>query len=174
MDWCSGLAYRLGLWLGGGAAGSIPRSAFVSCGGENVCVHSCVWVLLHVCTALLAFIQLSSITEVFKLCWRTGQKFTLNPSFLHHPATECPVDLQLVEGHGNLDSQLPTCPVLFFFIILFIQEFFFFQTYTKLEINFHTNRSHTHARFNLWCSHVRFQVPMDSAVNKLSVLRLFT
>ena len=129
---------------------------------------------VDVCTALLAFIQLSSITEVFKLCWRTGQKFTLNPSFLHHPATECPVDLQLVEGHGNLDSQLPTCPVFFFFIILFIQEFFFFQTYTKLEINFYSHKSHTHARFNLWCSHVRFQVPMDSAVNKLSVLRLFT
>jgi len=55
------------------------------------------------------------------------------------------------------------------FLFFFIQEFFFFQTYTKLEINFHTNRSHTHARFNLWCSHVRFhvwfQVPLDSAVN---------
>ena len=40
MDWCSGLTSRLGLRLGGGAAGSIPRSAFVFYGGENVCVHS--------------------------------------------------------------------------------------------------------------------------------------
>ena len=40
VDWCSGLTSRLGLRLGGGAAGSIPRSAFVFCGGENVCVHS--------------------------------------------------------------------------------------------------------------------------------------
>ena len=40
VDWCSGLTSRLGLQLGGGAAGSIPGSAFVFCGGENVCVHS--------------------------------------------------------------------------------------------------------------------------------------
>ena len=76
-----GLTSRLGLWLGGGAAGSIPRSAFVFCGGENVCVHSlCMGVGVH--TALLAFTQLSSVTEGFKLCWRTGQKLTLKPSFL--------------------------------------------------------------------------------------------
>jgi len=34
-------------------------------------------------TALLAFTQLNSVTEVFKLFWRTGQKLTLKPSFLH-------------------------------------------------------------------------------------------
>ena len=78
-DWYSGLTSRVGLWLGGVAAGSIPRSAFVFCGGENVCVHSlCMGV--SVCTALLTFTQLSSIIEGFKLCWRTGQRLTLNPS----------------------------------------------------------------------------------------------
>ena len=62
MDWCSGLTSRLGLWLGGGAAGSIPRSVFVFCGGENDCVHSlCMGVGVR--TALLAFTQLSGITQ---------------------------------------------------------------------------------------------------------------
>ena len=66
MDWCSGLTSRLGLWLGGGAEGSIPRGAFVFFGGENVCVHSlCMGV--GVCTALLASTQLSRVTEGFKL-----------------------------------------------------------------------------------------------------------
>jgi len=66
VDWCSGLTSRLGLWLGGGAVGSIPRSAFVFCGGENVCVHSlCMGVGVR--TALLAFTQLSSVTKGFKL-----------------------------------------------------------------------------------------------------------
>ena len=47
-------------------------------GGENVCVHSlCMGVGVR--TALLAFTQLSNVTEGFKLCWRTGQKLTLNP-----------------------------------------------------------------------------------------------
>ena len=78
-DWCSGLTSQLGLWLGGGAAGSIPRSVFVFCGGENVCVHSlCMGVSVY--TALLSFTQLSSVTEGFKQCWRIGQKLTLNPS----------------------------------------------------------------------------------------------
>ena len=36
---------------------------------------------------LLAFSQLSSITEWFKLCQRTGQKLTLKPSFLHKTVT---------------------------------------------------------------------------------------
>ena len=79
MDWCSGLTSQLGLWLGGGGtAGSIPRSAYVFCGGGNVCVHS---VGVGVCTALLAFTQLSSVTEGFKLCWSTGQMLTMKPSF---------------------------------------------------------------------------------------------
>ena len=48
VDWYSGLTSRLGLRLGGGAAGSIPRSAFVFCGGENVCVRSlCMGVGVH-------------------------------------------------------------------------------------------------------------------------------
>ena len=48
VDWCSGLTSQLGLWLGGGAAGSIPGSVFVFCGGENVCVHSlCMGVGVH-------------------------------------------------------------------------------------------------------------------------------
>jgi len=81
VDWCSGLTSQLGLWLGGGAAGSIPRSTFVFCGGENVYVHSlCMGVGVH--TALQTFTQLSSVTEGFKLCWRTGPKLTLKPSFL--------------------------------------------------------------------------------------------
>ena len=51
VDWCSGLTSRLELWLGGGAAGSIPRSAFVFCGGENVCVHSlCMGVGVRTCS----------------------------------------------------------------------------------------------------------------------------
>ena len=76
-----GLTSRLGLWLGGGAAGSIPRSAFVFCGGENICVH-CLCMGVGVRTALLAFTQLSSITEWFKLCWRTGQKAHLETILL--------------------------------------------------------------------------------------------
>ena len=32
-------------------------------------------------TALLAFTQLSSVTEGFKLCWSTGQMLTMKPSF---------------------------------------------------------------------------------------------
>ena len=40
MDWCSGLTSRLGVWLGGGAAGSIPRSAFVFLWWRNcLCVQ---------------------------------------------------------------------------------------------------------------------------------------
>jgi len=47
---------------------------------KNMCVHSpCMGIGMH--TALLAFTQLNSITERFKLCWRTGQKLTLKPSF---------------------------------------------------------------------------------------------
>jgi len=41
----------------------------------------CVWAL--VCTQhCKIFTQLSSVTEGFKLCWKTGQKLTLKPSFL--------------------------------------------------------------------------------------------
>ena len=73
VDWCSGLTSRLGLWLGGGAAGSIRRSAFVLCGGKNACVYSlCMGVGVR--TAFLAITQLGSVTEGFKLCWKTGQK----------------------------------------------------------------------------------------------------
>ena len=44
VDWCSGLTSRLGLRLGRGAAGSIPKSG----GGENVCVHSlCMGIGVH-------------------------------------------------------------------------------------------------------------------------------
>ena len=89
VDWCSGLTTRLGLRLGRGATGLIPRSAFVFCGGENVCVHSlCMGVGVR--TTLLAFIQLSSVTEGFirTLCWRTGQTwnhpFSVNSTWLEH------------------------------------------------------------------------------------------
>ena len=52
----------MGLRLGGGGAGSIPRSAFVFCGGQNVCVHNlCMGVSVH--TALKTFTQLSSVIE---------------------------------------------------------------------------------------------------------------
>jgi len=37
---------------------------------------------IDVHTALLVFTQLSSVTEGFKLCWRTGQKLILKPFFL--------------------------------------------------------------------------------------------
>ena len=90
----SGLTSRLGLQLGGGAAGSISRSAFVFCGGENVCVHNlCMGVGVH--TALQTFTQLSSVTEGYKLCWRTGPKLTLKPSFLssfHRPIYGSDID----------------------------------------------------------------------------------
>ena len=81
VDWCSGLTSRLGLWLGGGAAGSIPRGAFVFCGGENVCVHIlCMGFGVH--TALQTITQLNGVTKLLKLCWRTCRKLTLKPSFL--------------------------------------------------------------------------------------------
>jgi len=68
-----------------------------------------------VCTALLVFTQLSSVTEGFKLCWRTGQKLTLKPSVLavmclrgsrsslHHPISffHGEVDLAIAEGQGS-------------------------------------------------------------------------
>ena len=58
----SGLTSQLGLWLGRGAAGSIPKSVLVFCGGENVCVHRlCMGVGVH--TALLTFTQLSSVLK---------------------------------------------------------------------------------------------------------------
>ena len=48
--------------LGGGAAGSIPRSGVCFSGGVNVCVYGlCMGFGVH--TALLAFRQLSSVTE---------------------------------------------------------------------------------------------------------------
>ena len=85
MDWCSRLTSRLGLWLSRCATGSIPRSAFVFCGGENVRVHT-LSMGVDVHTALFAITQLSSITEGFKLCWRTGQKAHLETIFLHNKA----------------------------------------------------------------------------------------
>jgi len=39
-NWCSGLTSQVGVWLVGSATGSIPRSVFVFCGGENVYVHT--------------------------------------------------------------------------------------------------------------------------------------
>ena len=39
-----------------------PEVRLFFCGGENFCVHNIV------------FTQLGSVTEGFKLCWRTGQK----------------------------------------------------------------------------------------------------
>jgi len=83
VDWCSGLTYRLGLFLGVGAAGSIPGSAFVFCGGENVCVHS-LHVYGHWCAHSIENlhpVKQAGITEGFKLCWRTGQKLTLKPFY---------------------------------------------------------------------------------------------
>ena len=61
------ISTALGLWIGGGAAGLIPRSAFGFCGGENVCVHS-LCMSVGVRTALLAFTQIRSFTEKLKLC----------------------------------------------------------------------------------------------------------
>ena len=73
VDWCSGLTSRLGLWLGRGATGLIPGSAFFFCGEENVCVHS-LWMGIGVRKALLAFTKLSSVTEGFMhTVMRTGQ-----------------------------------------------------------------------------------------------------
>ena len=52
----------LGAQLGGGATGSIPRSGVCFSGGVNVCVYGlCMGFGVH--TALLAFRQLSSVTE---------------------------------------------------------------------------------------------------------------
>ena len=76
VDWRSGITSWLGAQLGGGATGSIPRSGVCFSGGVNVCVYGlCMGFGVH--TALLAFRQLSSITEGFKPCWKTGQSANL-------------------------------------------------------------------------------------------------
>ena len=60
-----------------------PEVHYFFCGRENGCVHSlCMGTDMH--TALLVFSQLDSINEGFKLCWRTGQKLTLKPSFFSY------------------------------------------------------------------------------------------
>ena len=112
----------------------IPRSAFVFCGGESICVHSlCMGVGVR--TALLAFTQLSSVTEGFKLCWRTGQKLTLKPSFLsfallrasimsirgvrssrHHPVNRP----STCRRPPKLDKSLLYMPYLYFTFILYL------------------------------------------------------
>jgi len=70
-------------------------------------VHSlCMGVGVH--TVLLAFTQLSGVTEGFKLCWRTGQKLTLKPSFL-------------AEGQGHsklLFQKLHSIPLLSFYFFI--------------------------------------------------------
>ena len=78
--WGGGLWVTSGLevWLGRGVAGLIPRIAFGFYGGENACVHS-LCMSVGVRTVLLAFTQISSFTERFKL---TCQKLTLK-SFDH-------------------------------------------------------------------------------------------
>ena len=49
----------------------------------SVCA-ACVCMDIGVHTALLVFSQLDSVNEGFKLCWRTGQKLTLKPSFFSY------------------------------------------------------------------------------------------
>ena len=76
------------------------------------------WILFLHCmgvgvrTALLVFTQLSSITEGFKLCWRTGQKLTFKPSSLgarssqgHAVRSPIAIDLITKELHITVNDQ---------------------------------------------------------------------
>ena len=88
VDWCSGLTSQLGL-----------TSAFVFSVVEKMSVcTACVGVGVR--TTLLVFTQLSSVTEGFKMCWRTGHLETIlfNPCLLRGlcaPAaiTELPIPI---------------------------------------------------------------------------------
>ena len=123
VNWCSGLTSRLGLWLGGGAEGSIPRSAFVFCSGENVCVHS-LCMDVGVRTALLASTQLSSVTE--------GELVKSSP--WNHPFRPCyhwvPYDTRFLStlSHWNflvlyiLISSFRFCPVVSRAVHVLVQQ----------------------------------------------------
>jgi len=82
-------------------------------------------------TALLVFTQIGSVTEGFKLCWRTGQKLTLKPSF-DHPDTIQPLSVQStfsLQKATLINSQLSTFPVLFFFISITYRSSFLPKMY---------------------------------------------
>ena len=75
-------------------------------------------------TALFVFTQLSSVTEGFKLCWRTGQKLTLKPSFFHH-ISRGSIDLacsvgQWVGPHPGFNSSTLKSVVYIIFTFTFI------------------------------------------------------
>ena len=86
VDWCSGLTSRL--------HGTLARRRCLRLDSQK-CV-CCLWwkclcaqpVYGRWCArSIVSLHPVKSVTEGFKLCWRTGQKLTLKPSFFIHWVT---------------------------------------------------------------------------------------
>jgi len=93
-------------------------------------------------TALLAITQLSSVTEGFNCVGELVKKLALKPSFYKIQPPSVQLTFSLMLKATLINSQLPTCPVLFFFIFISYRSSFLPNMYSVsyiLKYNFYTS-----------------------------------